>query len=868
MSDNVMQHSFSAGELAPSLLSRTDLQKYRSGAATMRNFFVDYRSGASTRPGFEFIGYTADQSGNKVRLIPYQLSAEATFVIEFGWGYCRFITNGGYVLDNAFSVVAVTNTSPVQITATGHNYSVGQTIFVTGTGVPQLDGRYLNISNVVGDVLTLSDPTGIPVSGSGWPAPTATGTSQRVYTIGSPYTAADLPLLKFFQLGNVMTICHPAHPQTTLTATAYNNWAFATLTFGTSIGTPVPYTLGATAGGTSHFAYVVTAIDKDNQESLPSAVFYLDNVVNISATAGSLYIIWYPVTGAVSYNVYKAEASFAGPIPVGAAFGYVGSVDAPGQMFTDSNIQPDFSQTPPKVFNPFAGTNYPGCGCYFQQRAYYAGSYSFPTTFWASQPGVYTNFNSSDPIIDSDSIQGTLVSLQINAIKNMLPMPGGLILLTTAGAWQLSSGSGGMATTAAVTPTNATATPQAYQGGANDMPPIVINYDILYVQSKGSIVRDLTFNIYANIYTGADISIMSNHFFFDHTLTEWGWAEEHYKVVWCVRDDGILLALTYLKEQDMVAWSRHDTLGLFKSVCAVRESDHDAVYVVVQRQIGGRNVQMVERLAQRMFTYGSDSVFCVDAGVRSPQYYPSAKLTATNCTGPTQLIVDSPQWQPSSVGWVVRAGGGIANITGYISSTVVNATWIQDPYLIVKEQGAPIFVPQISGKWSTAKPATVFYGLDHLEGQTVSVVADGIVQAPMVVQNGKITLAYPASNVSAGLGYVCQLQTMYLDTGEPTIQGKRKTIPAVTIRARETRGVKAGRTWDRVTPVKQFNPSIQLGRPIPLMTTDAFFNLDPYYDPYGQLCMQVDDPVPATILGIIPEVVIGDTSGSPGKTAK
>src|SRR5215467_14818548 len=129
MSDNVMQHSFSAGELAPSLLSRTDLQKYRSGAATMRNFFVDYRSGASTRPGFEFIGYTADQSGQKVRLIPYQLSADATFVIEFGQGYCRFITNGGYVLETSFPVNAVATTSPAKITATGHNYTVGQTIY-------------------------------------------------------------------------------------------------------------------------------------------------------------------------------------------------------------------------------------------------------------------------------------------------------------------------------------------------------------------------------------------------------------------------------------------------------------------------------------------------------------------------------------------------------------------------------------------------------------------------------------------------------------------------------------------------------------------------------------------------------------------
>ena len=63
--------------------------------------------------------------------------------------------------------------------------------------------------------------------------------------------------------------------------------------------------------------------------------------------------------------------------------------------------------------------------------------------------------------------------------------------------------------------------------------------------------------------------MLSNHLFTGYTLKEWAWAEEPYKIVWAIRNDGALLSLTYLKEQDVYAWARHDTFGLYQSVCSV-----------------------------------------------------------------------------------------------------------------------------------------------------------------------------------------------------------------------------------------------------------------------------------------------------------
>jgi len=604
----------------------------------------------------------------------------------------------------------------------------------------------------------------------------------------------------------------------------------------------------------------VTAVAEDGTESLPSAVMNINNVVNMQTTAGSVTITWSSVAGAVSYNIYKASISVGFAVPPGAALGFVQSSN--GNTFNDNNIVPDFAQTPPINKNPFAGSNFPSCNCYFQQRAYYAASTNFPTTFWASQPGAYNNFNISDPIIDSDSITGTLVSLQLNYIKAMLPMPGGLVFLTSGGAWQLSSGSGGLAATAAVTPTNATATPQAYNG-SSDVPPIVVNYDVLYVQSKGSIVRDLSYNIYANIYTGADISVISNHLFFGHQIREWSYAEEPFKIIWSVRDDGTLLSLTFIREQEIIGWARHDTQGFFRSTCTVRESDHDAPYFIVRRYLNGMWLQSIERMEDRIFSYGPEDAFSVDCGVPSTLPAPAATITPWSTSGAVTFTASAAVFAAGDVGKVLRVAGGIASITAFASSTIVSGTWLQKPSQCIPEvfeDNVPC--PADAGTWTLTRPFTTFFGLDHLEGMTVTILADGIVAPNQVVSGGKVTLPFPASKVAIGLSYTCQLQTMYLDTGEPTIQGKRKQIPQLTIRVNETRGTKVGRTWETVVPVKQFAPNVPLGQPIPFANGDAFFNLDPLWDVPGQICIVQDDPLPATILGVIPEVTVGDTSGN------
>ena len=979
-----MQHSFHAGEWAPALNARVDVAKYKAGAALMRNFYPDYRGGASSRPGTIYC-IQAHNAIQPVRLIPFQANFVVNFVLEFGHGYIRPMFNGAPLLEGAFSITNVTIDGAGVLITTPIASTVFNTqwVFITGvSGTTQLNGRYFSVVGIdtTNNLIRLGDLNYQLLNPALFSPYTGGGTIQAVFLIGSPYLGQDLALLKFAQNINTLVICHPSYAPRVLTIISQTNWTLAPLVFGATILAPTSVSVSTTlSAGNVTYAYEVTAVDINGQESGPSSPAGLSGVADIRSVAGTNLISWAGSAGANSYNVYRAQVSYTA-IPGGSEYGFIGSCN--GTEFIDTNIGPDFSVSPPIVNNPFLGsgvqsltltangaytsiptvtidppttaggvqataqalveidvstmpvgsvgtfggfanttTTYqmvenltpplpnqphlgsliyctinvtavdgngqpsaftvhpvsvsfgnlpthlvsndfvfgqpsgttalhadtvgwhlkgvnlisggsgytttpavtvsPGPGTvtavlapsggsggssvpsnpavptYFQQRLVLASPINNPQQFNMSQPGAYFNFNKSDPIQADDAIQGTLVSSSLQSIKSMIGLSTGLVMLSDKAAWLLNGGSAG----SAITPATLVANQHSYNG-ASDVPPIVVNFDILYVQSKGSVVRDLTYNFYASIYTGTDISILSSHLFYGFTIKEWTYAEEPFKVVWAVRNDGQLLSLTYLKEQDITGWSHHDSPaagGLFKSVCSVTESRPttdgrgqvntvDATYFVVQRTVNGVTTQYIERLAERNFIDPNTELptvkyaWCVDSGL---QYF-----------------------------------------------------------------GAPI---------------TMVSGLNHLVGQSVVGLADGVPVGPLTVAaNGTVTIPVAASLITLGLPFTAQLQTLQLDVGEPTIQGKRKKITAVTIRCQETLNLQIGKTFSSSSLVSMKDLAIgNVGTMTnkvvtDLVTADARTLIDPSWDVPGQYCIQQAQPLPATILGVIPELVVGD----------
>lgn len=873
MSENVIQTSFSAGELAPNMFARVDFAKYKAGCARMRNFFVDYRSGASTRPGTEYIR-PAKFGAQKIRLVKFQQSVSVTYVLEFGQGYIRFISNGASVVEAPFAITNITKGPLTQVFG-NHNFGNHDLIFVSGVaGMPEVNNRYFMAESVIPGVsYYLFDPyTDTPIDSSSWVGTYGGGGfTQRVYTVTTPYQEHELPLLKFSQNASVMNITHIAHPPATLTLISATNWVLAQIVVGASIPGPTIQTITPTPNniGPVAYKYIATAIDGNNQESTTGNPGIYTGAPDLRVSQNTNYVTWNAIPGAAGYNLYASSPTYAlGSITFDqGGVGLIANLPAGVLAFSDSNVSPDFAQTPPIHDDPFIITGiYPGVSSYFQQRLCYANAGGqYVSTFWMSKVGAPYNFDYSNPSQANDAISGALVSLEVNEIKSLIPMPTGLVMLTTHGAWQVNGGQGGIATQGGpITPITATASPQAYIG-ANDVPPIVINYDIIFVQQKGSIIRDLTFNIYANIYTGNDISILSSHLFYDHQILEWSFAEEPFKIIWAVREDGILLSLTLVKEQDMYGWARHDTQGNFTSVASVIEGDLDATYVAVQRptNVAGGNRLMIERIANRQFPTGAEDAWSVDSGVATVSRMPNAILIIGIFVGNPDLVpiaTSASVFTAGMEGWIIRVGGGILKLTLIVDANNAQAQVLQPIKDIFPNDPKKRYKDAPAGTWSLDPPITKVFGLDHLEGQAVAVLADGGVVNGLIVQGGSITLPAPATKVVVGLAFQAQLQTMPLDLGNEinTAQGKRKKISALTVRVKDSRGVKAGRTFETVTPIKELNRTTMMGFPIPLITADERIVMDPLWDVPGQICLQVDDPLPSTILGVIPEVLVGD----------
>jgi hypothetical protein len=288
------------------------------------------------------------------------------------------------------------------------------------------------------------------------------------------------------------------------------------------------------------------------------------------------------------------------------------------------------------TIGPQTGT-YPSVPGYFQERRVYAATPNNPDTYFMSQPGAFSNFDARVPTVDSDAITGSPWSVEVNGIQFMISMPGGLVVLTGLSAWQLTGVGGSSLNPQPITPANQQAQPQAYNGCSSTVGPIKIDYDIIYLQAKGSIFRDLSYNFFTNIYTGQDLTELSSHLFTGFTIRQSAWCEEPYKIMWAIRNDGVLLSLTYLKPQEVQGWARHDTNGLFVSLCSVTEPPVDALYLATQRFLPSGNAYLIERMDDRLWQQAEDC-WCVDAGLELAQPTPVAIIGATSATGLGALV--------------------------------------------------------------------------------------------------------------------------------------------------------------------------------------------------------------------------------------
>jgi hypothetical protein len=420
------------------------------------------------------------------------------------------------------------------------------------------------------------------------------------YEVTTPYAQADLFDLHFVQSADVLTIVHPSYPPQELRRLGATNWQLVGITFAPALAAPATIGGNATqASGPTNlrsYVYKVTALNADGDESYaPTASVTLTN--NLLQTGAYNDITWSAVTGATRYRIYCQSNGL---------FGYLGETDgSAGLTFRDDNITPDISQTPPIGDTTLTGEgNYPGAVSYFEQRRVFAGTTNKPQRCWLTRSSTESNLTYSLPVRDDDRIAFTVASRQVNAIRHVVPLTS-MVLLTSSAEWRVTSSDG-----SALTPSNPDIKPQSYIG-ANNVQPAIVGNNILFAAARGGHMRELAYNWQAQGYVTGDLSLRAPHLFDELEVVDLAYAKAPYPVLYCVSSNGKLLGLTYVPEQQIGAWHQHDTgdSDKFVSVCVVPEGKADAVYVAVQRTVGGSVKTYVERFASRKFTDLADAVF-------------------------------------------------------------------------------------------------------------------------------------------------------------------------------------------------------------------------------------------------------------------
>ena len=812
--------SFAGGEITPELYGRLDLTKYQTGLALARNFTTLPHGPATRRPGFRFVN-EAQNSSVAARLIPFVYSASQGVALEFGGGFIRFFVNGAAVLEPTQAISTIVGSTVT--TVMFHGYSTGDDVYI--------GGRVHRVTVLGSLSFTTSDRWGNSTVASGTQV-------ARVYTLSTPYAAADLFALRFTQDADVLTICHPSYAARELRRLGATTWTLTTVSFAPSLTIPsglaVAPTVG-TAGNQNPQSYVITAVAADGiTESLPSDPVSTSNNLTVSGNYNTLR--WTPGTGVYRYRLYKQRGGIYGyigqsPLITGetiSSITYVGTTAtlttaaahglSTGDVVTVSGASPfpfngtfTITVTSPTTFTyTMVGTpsaNASPVGTYIAIEAIVDDNVLADTTISPPEdvytlntavgkyPTAVTHYEQrrwfggaqNEPQTIYATRNGTLSNLTSStpsqdddALQFRIAAQQNNTILHLAPLADLIVLTGGgefrvyADSAPAITPTSLSVKPQGFSGASNVRPAFTTN-SLLYVQAQGSRIRELSYNWESSAYASIDVSIMAPHLFNGYSITDLAYCRAPVPTLWCVRSDGALLGLTHVPEQQVYGWHQHVTEGLFESVCVVPENNEDVLYAAVRRTVNGRTVRYIERLQSRQFVDQADAFF-VDSG----------------------LTYD----------------------------------------------GTP--VSSVGGLW-------------HLEGKQVQILADGAVHPPRTISGGSITLDGPYSTIHVGLAYNSDLQTLPLAfEGAPAAgQYTRKNVNGVALRITQSNLVKAGPSFGKLTEAPARDHTDPYGSPPALKTGELRFAISPSWNSDGSVCVRQDQPLPLTVLGIALDVAIG-----------
>jgi hypothetical protein len=738
-----IQTNFTAGELSLQLEGRVDITKYFNAAKSIENFLITPFGGIDRRPGTQFVA-TAKYPNKKVRLIPFQFSTEQTYILEVGDLYVRFYRDEGVLTEATVAITDITQADPAVVTTgVAHGYSDGDTVIINDVvGMTEVNGKRYIIANSTGTTFELTDIDGVDVDSTAFTAYGSAGTVERVYEIASPYTEAQLFDIQFAQSADVLFLVHRDVQQQKLQRFGDTNWLMESID---TVGGPYqPINLDAThtmtPSATTGAGITVTS---------STAFFNADMVGGLLRYGGLVSGVqgYVKIVGFTSTTIVTADV--------------IATLDA-------TTAKDDWSMG---SFSVDAG--FPSCVAFHEQRLWYGGTRLEPQTVKASVTLEFENFTPGAD--DTDALDYQIATEQVNAIR-WISSGRGLAIGTSGGAFILSTGND----FTPITPTNVQVRRETNFGSELIVPIIIGNFQY-YIQRGGRKLREFQYNFDIDRHKAFDMTLLAEHVS-ETGFTQMDFALNPNSVVWIVRADGQIAALTRQIDQEVIGWTRQISaptlagVSCYESVASIPVGEDDQVWTSIKRTINGTERRYIEFVQDLDFGTDQENAFFVDSGLTY--------------------------------------------------------------------NGAP---------------ETVFTGLDHLEGETVSILADGAVIPRQTVTNGQITITTAASVVHIGLPYLSELELLRIEGGSQlgTSQGKTRRIYEVTFRFYKTSGGEAGErgTTDVIKFRKSSDP---MNQPVPLFTGDKLFPYPKGYSKDANIYLKQEQPLPMSVLAVMPKMEVFD----------
>lgn len=544
-----IQTNFTAGELSPRVNSRIDIAKYNNGLKTGENLQFLVQGGARRRPGSRFAAETKD-SAKRARLIEFIFNREQSYMLEFGDQYMRVFKDRAPVLVLGMPYEISTPYTEAQLNDIAYVQGA-DTMFLTHPDVPvhrlqrfgDASWRLLPAPFTVEpfDELGLTPALALTLSA-------ATVGVGRNFNATGAFLASDVgrdivsgsglaTITAIVDANNVTAEIKSAFAGTVIASGAWQITISPQTTLTISAASPVGAAVTATLGAAGWRASDVGKYLKVNGGLIKLTAFTSSTVMD----------------GVIQQVLTSATAAIANSWTLNGS-----------------------------VWNLVS--KYPRAVTLHEQRLQLAGSPGYPQTLWGSRIGDVLNFELGTK--DDDAYAYELSTSQIAPIQH-LAQTKRLMVFTNFNEMSVRGG-----VEKPISPTSIQKSDES-TAGSNLVRPVKVGNEILFMQRAGRKARACGYRYDIDGFDSPDRTVFSEHIT-QSGVVDMCFQQEPDAQLFCVRGDGQIANSAYETEQEVIAWGRWITDGLYESVASIPTVDAEQTWAIVNRTINGVSKRYVE----------------------------------------------------------------------------------------------------------------------------------------------------------------------------------------------------------------------------------------------------------------------------------